>query len=116
MKARLINNFKKQNAVYWANPVNDGYGDYTFDSPVEIQVQWENKQEKFVSALNGEEVISRAVIFVPQDLAIQGMLSLMSIANISSSELPADNNAYEIKASEKVPDHRGTNFSRKVWL
>ena len=115
MRNRILNKLKKQKAVYWANPVNDGFGGYTYDAPVQLMVLWEDKQEKFMS-VDMEELLSSSVVHTNQDVEIGGMISLMALADLSSSELPADNDAIEIKAFNKTPDHRGVTFSRKAWL
>lgn len=116
MKKRMLNKLKKQKAVYWAKGTNDGFGGYTYGDPIELKVTWLFKQEKFVSALDGEELVSTSVVLVDRDLVMGGMLALTTLSDLSSSGLPEDNGAFEIKAYTKVPDYKGTNFSRKVWL
>lgn len=115
MNARIFKRSHKQKAVYWGTPVNTGSGYYTYDSPVEINVRWEDRQEKFTDQ-NGEEQLSRAVVFLSQDVDIQGQLSLMQLINLSSTERPEDNSGWEIKAFRKIPDFKGQNYERKVWL
>ena len=45
-----LQKFLNQTAVYWANPVPDGLGGYTYDDPEEVKVRWTDKQERFFSS------------------------------------------------------------------
>lgn len=110
-----IAKFLKQTAVYWGAPIPDGYGGYTYASPVEIKVRWSDKQEKFINQ-NMEEVLSKSVVMLDQDVVIGGQLALTDLVSLSSSQTPEDNDAYEIKAFSKTPDIRATKFVRKIWL
>jgi len=102
----------KQTATYWGNPVSDGYGGRNFDAPVEIDVRWEDKQELFTDT-SGQEKLSRAVVFVGEDVQVGGYLFLGS----SSAGNPLDvSGAYEIKQFSKIPDLKAENFLRKIWL
>lgn len=115
MNSRIANNLLKQTAVYWGSPVNDGFGKYTYAEPVEIKCCWVDKQEKFLSK-NAEELLSQAIVIVDQDVVVGGRLALTTLLQLSSTEVPEDNDALEIKAFQKTPDFKGTTFSRKVWL
>ena len=115
MNARVLKRMMKQKAVYWAAPVNDGYGGFAYDVPVEIDCRWEEKQEKFTD-INGEDHLSQAVIYVNSDVIIGGQLSLMLLADLSSSSMPEDNDGFEIKAFSKVPGLKADSFLRKIWL
>ena len=70
-----------QPAVYWGNPVEDGYGNKIFDNPIEIKVRWEEKQ-RLVTALNGKEIISKASILSSIDLDIEGYIYLGTLASL----------------------------------
>ncbi len=107
-----------QTAVYWGNPQNDGYGGATFDSPVQIRVRWEDKQEIFQDA-EGREVRSVAVVYPQQDLDLGGFLYLGTLADsgLDSDPIPKEvPEAMEIKQWGKVSNLRGTKFVRKAWL
>ena len=115
MNNRIAQKLLKQKAVYWGAPVNDGYGGYTYASPVEINCRWINKQQKFVDS-NAEEHLSRAIVIVDQDVVVGGKLALTTLADLDSTQLPENEDSYEIKAVMKSPDFKGTTFHRKVWL
>jgi len=128
-----IQNFIKkvcvQTAVYWGNPVNDGFGGKTFDAPIELKppngVRWEDKQ-RIVKNNQGVEQISNASILVTIDLQIEGWLYLGDLDSIHDSEESSSgdylnpkkvNGAYEIIAFDKIPEVKSTDkFIRTAYL
>lgn len=116
-RSTLTTSALKQTAVYWGNPTPDGLGGRTFDDPVEISVRWERKQELIIDQ-NGEEVTSHAIVYVSQDMELGGYLYLGALADLSSStENPQEvDEAREIRRFDKIPDLRGTRFTRAAWL
>lgn len=117
-----------QQAVYWGNPVEDGFGGKTYASPVEIACRWEDKVRK-VKANDGSEIESKATVLVTQDLDFEGYLYLGTLeaveafeiaANLGSGEVisPRDiDGAYEIVAIDRIPMVRSTTvFVRTIYL
>lgn len=117
-RSQIITSKLKQTAIYWGSPVSDGQGGRTFDDPVEVSVRWEERQEKFISAA-GQEAMSKAILYVEQDMDLGGYLFLGSLTDLASDEetdpLIVDN-AYAIQASEKTPNLKADVFLRKLWL
>lgn len=56
-----------QTITYWANPVNDGYGSFSFDAAVELSARWEQVNE-VVRANDGEEYVTIARVFLSQEV------------------------------------------------
>lgn len=116
--ASFPNRNLNQTAVYWASPIKDGYGGYTWSDPVEIDCRWVNST-RLITASNGEEIVCRAEVQVKQDLDEQGMLYLGDLDDLDSSE-EADPRtisvAYQIKRFDKVPTIKGNKFFRKAYL
>lgn len=105
-----------QTAVYWANPVADGYGGYTYDAPVEIICRWEEAQELFINK-EGIEQRSRAKVFLAQDVDEEEYLYLGALTDIASGSSPQDvEGAYEIRAFKKIPTLDAADYERKCWL
>lgn len=108
-----------QTAVYWGNPVNTGYGKYTFDDPIEIKCRWEEKKQVLTSD-DGEKFISRAIVFVLQDLDVDGVLYLGELDDLDSAQAEDPStieNMAIIKRFEKTPGF-GENsvYLRKAFL
>lgn len=106
-----------QTAVWWTNPVNDGFGKRTFDHGVEVKCRWEQKSELFVDA-QARQVMSRAVVYVDRDLAVHdylylGTLEELAVVGIQPFELAE---AFEIRAFKKIPSRDATRFVRTAWL
>ena len=112
MATRYLTKNLKQTITYWGNPVSDGWGGSTFDSPVTITGRWEDKQELFRDA-EGQEVLSHALVFLSQDVEIKEYLYLGTSAEANPKNVSG---AREIRSFRKIPNLKATAFMRKVWL
>lgn len=94
----------KQTIVYWGNPVDAGYGEYTYDDPVEILGRWEVVNEIIIGS-NGKETVSRARVFLKQEVDEEGAMYLGSLSDLDSAPVPTDSavNALFIIAFSKIP-------------
>lgn len=122
--ASTITRMCKQAAVYWGSPQVDGYGGYIFAAPVEIMCRWEEKSQ-LIRLDDGNEISSRAIVYVLQDMDLEGYLYLGTLDSLydntesSAGALsdPRESGAYTIKKIEKSPVLGSTTeFYRKVWL
>jgi hypothetical protein len=113
-----------QTAVYWGNPVNDGYGGFTYDVPVEIDCRWEDKNEIFVAS-DGDEVVAKSVVYVIQAVENEGCLYLGTLDSIMDSLESSGSlinpigmlNVYRIRRVDRVPKLGSTTeFLRKAFL
>jgi len=111
--------FAVQTAVYWGGPENDGYGGFTWDEPVEIDVRWDEVSE-LVTDAKGQEVVSKAKVIVAQDVDLNGILFLGELTDLDSDQegdpLTVDG-AYPIIRVDKIPAPLSTDdFFRMVYL
>ncbi len=107
-----------QDAVYWGNPVANGYGGYTFNAPVEIKCRWEDKKQ-VVADNDGKELVIRSQVYVLQDLNEEGYLFLGELNDLSSdpSNPRTEDSTYQIKRFHKVPAlGRTDEFLRIAYL
>ena len=106
-----------QTAVAWTTATPDGYGGYTFSSVDEIDCRWNEKQELFINA-QGQEELSRAIVYVNQDMEVGEYLYLGSEDDLDSDhdDPQVIEDAYIIKAFQKIPSIDGTEFLRRCWL
>lgn len=101
-----------QTATYWVLSGNDGYGGKTFSSPTTLSVFWQDVQEKYTDE-KGEEKVSRAKVFVQEDVTLGSYLYL----GTSTESSPYDvSGAYEIRSFSKLPSLDGSQFERKAML
>ena len=121
----LLNRACKQTCIYWSSPNEDGYGGQVWATPIEIACRWEDK-EQLIRQDDGIEISSRAIVYVLQDVDLEGMMylgTLDDLYDISESSAGALSNpkefdkTYVIKKFEKSPALGSTtDFVRKVWL
>lgn len=102
----------RQTATYWGGPTPDGFGGYTFDSPVAVDCRWEDKIELYIDT-QGKEARSSVVVFLGEDVDIGGFLYLGSSTTANPKDVAG---AYEIKAFRKIPNIKATKWERKAWL
>lgn len=107
-------------AVYWGNPQPDGYTGYLYDDPIEISVRWNDEQRRYLGKTKDlstyTELVSNAVIMVGQDLSLGGMIAKTTLNDLTSSELPGENDAWEIKGKTETEDLRGGTVYREVFV
>lgn len=114
----IISSMLRQKAVYWASPENDGYGNFTFDDPVEIDCRWEEKAESYFKP-NGTEAQSLAIVYVDRDVDIGGYLQFGELADVGSANLnnPEDDpDSYRIEQKYKLPNFRISEYLRIAFL
>ena len=114
-----------QKCVFWGSPVNDGQGGFTFASPVELSCRWE-EMHQVVTDSKGNEITSRALVFVPSDVVEEGMLYLGTLDDLydlygessgGALDSPKDiSGTYIIKRFQKTPSIDGSGYLRKAYL
>ena len=120
----IITRMLKQTAVYWAlegsEVGGDNYGNYgqpQYTVPVEIECRWEVVTVEFLDA-SGTIILSNAVVYVDRDVDVGGVLMLGELTDIDSSlTTPKQNDeTWEIKRFEKLPNLKNSQFLRTVYL
>ena len=121
---KTISRMCNQTVVYWGSPLNDGYGGKVFANPVEIQCHWEDVLQT-VRKAQGEEIMSKSVVYPLQDLDEEGWLflgTLDDLYDLAESSFGAISNplkfdgAYEIKRFDKLSNLKATEYVRKAYL
>jgi hypothetical protein len=98
--------------TYWGNPRNDGTGGKIFDAPVQIDARWQDRVEESFDD-KGAKFISRAKVFLNQDVDIGGYLykGVSLFADPTSVE-----GAWPIKQFSKISNMGRTKTERKAIL
>jgi hypothetical protein len=107
-----------QSAVYWATPVENKFGGQTYTSPVEVKCRWE-KKNVVIASTTGEQIISRTTVYVLQDMVEGEYLYLGALAGLSTAQRANPKlvvGAYKIKRFNKIPDFKGTDYTRSCNL
>ncbi len=99
--------------THWANTGDNGFGGYTFSSPVILQARWSDAQRKFFN-LSGEEKVSQSVVHLDVDVIIGDWLAL---GDLSATDDPTSiTGAYEVQGFNKVTNLRNSRVNRKAFL
>ena len=116
-QSQLVASFLKQTAVYWGSPTPDGYGGHTYAEPREIACRWQDGNATFLDSA-GRETVSKAQVYVGEDLVLGGYLLFGTLADLSSAgDTPEEEaGAFEIKSLPKTWDVSGKVPLRKVFL
>lgn len=102
----------RQDVTYW--PTSDlQFGGFTFGTPVLTKGRWEERAE-LVRRPDGEEVTSRAVIHVMDDIDVGDYIALGDFSDISDPTTLTD--AFRVMQFQKSPDLRGVLFHRKAFI
>lgn len=103
----------RQTCTYWSSPIQGGFGDITFGTPLLLKCRWEDSNETFTNA-NGEDQVSRAIVWTFEKLDIGGYL--IKGDSTSQPDPTQLNTSLVIARSDEIPDLRGLNMERKSFL
>jgi hypothetical protein len=102
-----------QTATYWApSGSTDLYGKPTPSAPVQIPCRWEERSSQVISK-KGEEIISKARVFMLQDVSLDGYLYLGASAQADPNN---QSGVYEIQAMSRTPDLSNLESLVTVYL
>lgn len=108
--------------VYWPPTGIDQFGKPTLGAPLELNCRWEDKIEEVLS-VDGEKTLTKAKVFVSQDVVPRGVLVKGRIATITNQLDPFKNVdlfgttlAHRIIAYNSTPDLRYRNILRVAYI
>ena len=99
--------------VTWWSVTPDGYGGDKFAAPAALVCRWEDTAVAFSSALDHRELISTAIVYTAQDIAVGDYLFLGTSAATDPTAIVG---AYKIHRFDKTPDLRSLNTLRRAVL
>ena len=115
LSSRLLNDA----ITHWPAPTSDGYGGFTFGTPVLLAGRWEEKQELFRDAA-GRETVSQAHVFVSGDVAEGDYLAcgdFRTTANPTTGGAGSNGiGAHPIRSYSRSTNLRNTDSVRKAIL
>jgi len=119
----IITRMLRQTCVYWAlafmesgGIAFDDYGQPIVTDPVELDCRWEDVNEEFIDA-KGTRQVSRAKVYVEQDVDVGGILMLGTKDDITDSvNIKENEGAWEIRRFDRLPNLKNTEFLRTAWL
>ena len=113
---KIIDKMRRQRAVLW---VMTGYGDNgqpTYSTAREIRVRWEEKTEE-MTGVNTSKFVSKAMIYVGEDIPLRSILWLGKISQLTSITDPKLNDhAFELQRLDIIPTIKANKFLRIAYL
>lgn len=109
----LLRNLREQ-VTHWPLTGSDGYGGFTYGTPVLHKARWEDRNELFINA-DLEEVVSAAIVYLNTDVAAGDYLAQGDHATVPIAD-PVSVAAKRIRNYGKSTDLRGLVALRKAWL
>lgn len=103
----------REDVTHWPISGSDGYGGFTFATPIKLKGRWEEKAVLFLSA-NNEEQVSEAVVYIDADVVAGDYLGrgdLTATADPTTIDGP-----YRIRQRMKVTDLRNLTAIRTAFL
>lgn len=103
----------RQDVTHWPMAGSDGYGGFTFDAPALLKGRWEDKAVLFLT-LENEEVVSNAIIYLADDIAVGDYFGLGDLT--ATSDPTTLEGTYRSRQYHKSTDLRALQALRKVFL
>lgn len=91
----------KQIATYWEAGAKDIYGAVTYSAPDTRICRWEDSAEEFIDK-HGRTAISKARVFLDEDISLNGYLYLGTSAETNPTTLSGQ--AFEVLQIKRIPD------------
>ena len=108
----LVNNAANMDITHWAQGAPDGYGGNSYSAPVVLKGRWEKRTDLVVSP-NGENITSKARIFLDKEI---GLGDYLYLGSSTVSDPRTVSGAYEVLQVRKIPSVDGTRFEYIVYL
>lgn len=106
----------RQDVTHWPVTGTDGFGGFTYGTPVLLKGRWEGKRELFLNE-KGEEVTSEAIVYLDVDTDMGDFLALDDHTTVPiPSNLSSPARAWRIRGTNKTTDLRNLDCIRKVFL
>jgi len=99
--------------THWPFGGSDGFGGFTFGTPIKFKARWEDKNVLFLT-LSGEEEVSNAVVYVPQSVDIGDYLGLGDLT--ASPDPTAISGPNRVRGYNRSTDLRGLHEIMKAIL
>lgn len=104
----------KQTITYWAPDGVDDYNQPKFDDPVLLRGMW-TTAEQLSRRTDGDEIMTKYIVFLTQDVSEKGYLALGSFSGESDPK-STDFQAFEIHSFTSTPDLRFMEQERKALI
>jgi hypothetical protein len=113
--ASFLKKIRKQKAILWDNPVNDGMGGFSFDAPVEMSVRWDDSTEEYTSP-EGTQKVSSSIVIMDRVCKIGSYLQLGSITPTTPVNPIGLSDAYSVQQLKNIRDIKNKTSFIQAFL
>lgn len=103
----------KATITHWPNNGSDGYGGFTWGTPVVLKGRWEEVAVAFKTP-NGDDAISNSIVFVPSDVTPGDYLAEGDLTATADPTTITD--TWEVRQYHRNTDLRNLNTTRKAFM
>lgn len=120
----VITKVLKGTCVYWPPGSEasaegrdfDDYGQPVYSDPIELDCRWDDTALEFIDP-TGTLQVSKSAVMVSQDVSVGGVLFNGTLSQAIDLDVPKNNdNAWEIRQFEKIPNFKQTEYFRRAFL
>ncbi len=106
---------RQQKAIWWKRTGTNVYREDTFDSPIEIDCRWEEKNELRKDD-QGQEYVSKSFVMPDRSMTGGDYLKLGEIDS-STPESPLEHEgAHKVREANDIPDLKNTTTVYEAYL
>ena len=109
----MITRNLREDITHWPVIGSNGYGGFTFDTPVVLKGRWEDKNELF-RTLDNEEEVSNAIVYLNTDVAVGDFL--VRGDETAESDPTSVSGTFRARNYNKTTNLRNVMALRKVFL
>lgn len=106
----------RQDVTHWPVTGSDGFGGFTFGSPVLLRGRWEDTNEIFTDGVSMEQAVSRSIVYLGADIDEGDYLALGDFVTGTPVTDPTTVTSHRIRTRDKSTDLRGLRTLRKAYL
>lgn len=103
-----------QDLVYWSPATDDGFGNKTFPTPIQIKGRWEDYIEVVKNKM-GEQIVSKAKLYIDRPVMEHGYIIKGVLFDYQDSN-PLEIDAEEILKYEEIPNIRNTEILARARM
>lgn len=108
----ILDAYYLQKATLWTKGAPSGFGGFSYNAPVVINVRWEDRSE-LATDPEGNQFVSKARVYLSQDVGVDDYLYLGESAGLDPKVIEG---AHRIRDFRKIPDLFNENHEKKVLL
>ena len=109
----LLTRHLREDITHWPATGSDGYGGFTFGTPVKIKGRWEERAVLFINA-DQEESVSESIVYLGTDIAVGDYLGQGDL--VATPDPTTISGPRRIRQRQKTTDLRNLLSIRKAFL